>query len=84
MTLNPKEKAELINSNYKGELLKKENKVDLSSINKLAIQCALIAVDERMEEAAEILPYGMEYLSRIDYLEGAKQELIKMQENEIN
>lgn len=39
-----------------------------------AKECALIAVDEIMQESS-ILPYGMEYLSRIDYWEGVKQEI---------
>ena len=40
-------------------------------------QCALIAVDEAMTEST-ILPYGIEYLGRIDYWEEVKTEIEKL------
>jgi len=40
-------------------------------------QCALIAVDEIMT-ALTVMPYGMQYLSEIDYWEGVKQEIEKL------
>ena len=39
-----------------------------------AKQCALIAVDEVMYSLS-VMPYGMEYLSKIDYWEEVKQEI---------
>jgi hypothetical protein len=39
-----------------------------------AKQCALIAVDEAMYSLS-VIPYGMEYLSKIDYWEEVKQEI---------
>jgi hypothetical protein len=40
-------------------------------------QCALIAVNEIMT-ALTVMPYGMQYLSEIDYWEGVKQEIKKL------
>ena len=39
-----------------------------------AKQSALIAVDEAMYSLS-VIPYGMEYLSKIDYWEEVKQEI---------
>lgn len=39
--------------------------------------CALIALEGRMEELC-ILPYGMEYLDRLAYLEEIKEEINKL------
>lgn len=64
--MTPKEKAE--------ELV---NKMDLE-YGTPAKQCALIAVDEIMEAISNVLPYGMQYLSEIDYYEEVKQEIEKL------
>lgn len=40
-------------------------------------KCALIALEGRMEELC-ILPYGMEYLDRLAYLEEIKEEINKL------
>ena len=40
-------------------------------------QCALIAVDEIMT-ALTVIPYGMQYLSAINYWEGVKKEIEKL------
>jgi len=37
-------------------------------------QCALIAVDEIMENLT-FMPYGIQYLSQIDYWEGVKTQI---------
>lgn len=42
-----------------------------------AKRCALIALESRMEELC-ILPYGMEYLDRLAYLEEIKEEINKL------
>ena len=39
-----------------------------------AKQCALIAVDEILSELTEI-PYGLEYLNRLNYWQEVKQEI---------
>lgn len=42
-----------------------------------AKECAKIVVDEAID-VLRVLPYGMEYLSNIDYWEGVKQEIEKL------
>jgi hypothetical protein len=42
-----------------------------------AKKCALIAVDEIIYQL-NVLPYGMEYLSHIDYWQEVKQEIEKL------
>jgi hypothetical protein len=42
-----------------------------------AKQCALIAVDEIMM-ALTVIPYGMQYLSAVDYWQNVKQEIEKL------
>jgi hypothetical protein len=42
-----------------------------------AKQCALIAVDEILSELTEI-PYGLEYLNRLNYWLEVKQEIEKL------
>jgi hypothetical protein len=43
----------------------------------IAKQCALIAVDEILSELTEI-PYGLEYLNRLNYWLEVKQEIEKL------
>jgi len=62
--MTPKEKAiELYNKMY-----------DFSIFDESAKQCALIAVDEIMS-ALTYLPYGLDYLNKINYWEEVKQEI---------
>ena len=74
--MTPKEKAiELVNKYMN------INKVKLSDYSVIytptAKQCALIAVDEVMYSLS-VIPYGMEYLSKIDYWQEVKQEIEKL------
>ena len=39
-----------------------------------AKECALIAIEEKISTLS-VLPYGIEYLSNVDYYEGLKQEI---------
>jgi hypothetical protein len=43
-----------------------------------AKQCALIAVNEKLEELSEVPSYGIQYLLRINFLEEVKQEIEKL------
>lgn len=43
----------------------------------IAKQCALIAVDEIAQELS-VLPYGLQYLSRMDYWVEVKTEIEKL------
>ena len=62
--MTPKEKAiELYNKMYDYSLFEEEAK-----------RCALIAVDEILSELTEI-PYGLEYLNRLNYWLEVKQEI---------
>lgn len=75
--MNPKEKAqELIDkfSDYATPTFDEESKFSTYNSSK---QCALISVDEIMH-VLSILPYGMQYLSEIDYWEGVKEEINKL------
>ena len=72
--LTAKEEAEKIVGKYRNiimsflsDRMKKQN----------AKECALIALEGRMEELC-ILPYGMEYLDRLAYLEEIKEEINKL------
>ena len=70
--MTPKEKAE--------ELILKYLRIngDTEWFHKvLAKQCSLIAVDEIID-ILSVLPYGMEYLSHIDYWEEVKKEIEKL------
>jgi hypothetical protein len=67
--MSPKEKAEQLVAQYRGFGMQNENIASK--------QCALIAVDEVMYQL-NVLPYGMEYLSHIDYWEEVKQEIQKL------
>lgn len=75
--MTPKAKAK--------ELFNKYLSINLSQVNDLvdgirialAKKCALIAVDEIMQ-VLSILPYGMQYLSEIDYWEEVKKNLEKL------
>ena len=72
--MTPKEKAE--------ELCRKmvyqiEWNAQPSTVKGVAKQCALIAVDEVMH-ILNVLPYGMEYLSHINYWEEVKEEIEKL------
>lgn len=72
--MTPKEKAIELYQKY--ELLG----IDFTrgvSMKEYSKQCALIAVDEVID-ILSVLPYGMEYLSHIDYWEGVKQEIEKV------
>jgi hypothetical protein len=64
--MTPKEKAQELFDKYKVEVGRF-----------LAIQCALIAVDEIMS-ALTYLPYGLDYLNKISYWEDVKQEIEKL------
>ena len=74
--MTPKEKAEELVEKF---LNAKSHKMsDYSTIyTPTAKVCALIAVDEIID-ILTILPYGMEYLSHIDYWEEVKQEIEKL------
>jgi len=76
--MTPKEKAdELIDKMY--YIGRYDDKEDYNPAMawERAKQCALIAIDEIMD-CLSVLPYGMEYLSHIDYWEGVKIELEKL------
>jgi len=72
--MTPKEKAIELYQKY--ELLGRDFTKGVS-MKEHSKQCALIAVDE-VVYILNVLPYGMEYLSHIDYWEGVKQELEKV------
>jgi len=63
--MTPKDKAK--------ELVDKFTVVGLQQRNE-GIQCAIIAVDEIMENLT-FMPYGIQYLSQIDYWEGVKTQI---------
>jgi hypothetical protein len=72
--LTAKEEAKkLVDKFYLVENDQKLNMMDKSESK----QCALIALEGRMEELC-ILPYGMEYLDRLAYLEEIKEEINKL------
>ena len=58
------------------ELVDKFTLVGLQQRNE-GIQCALIAVDEIAKELS-VLPYGRQYLSRMDYYREVKDEIEKL------
>ena len=68
----PKEKAIELYQKY--ELLGRDFTRGVS-MKEHSKQCALIAVDEIID-ILSVLPYGMGYLSHIDYWERVKQELL--------
>jgi len=73
ITMTPKEKAEELVDKFLNA--KSDKMSDYSTIyTPTAKVCALIAVDEIID-ILTILPYGMEYLSHIDYWEEVKQEI---------
>lgn len=72
--MTPQEKAKDLVERYKKELLKGKYFISGFVIEELAEKCALIAVDELMNQLT-VLPYGMQYLLHIDYLEEVKQEI---------
>jgi hypothetical protein len=63
--MTPKDKAK--------DLVDKFTVVGLQQRNE-GIQCAIIAVDEIMENLT-FMPYGIQYLSQIDYWEGVKTQI---------
>jgi hypothetical protein len=72
ITMTPKEKAEQLINKFKDPVRWKMGQEDVLDRAK---QCSLIAVDEVID-ILSILPYGMQYLSHIDYWERVKQELL--------
>jgi hypothetical protein len=66
--MTPEEKAK--------DLVDKFTVVGLQQRNE-GIQCAIIAVDEIMENLT-FMPYGIQYLSQIDYWEGVKTQINKL------
>jgi len=56
------------------DLVDKFTVVGLQQRNE-GIQCAIIAVDEIMENLT-FMPYGIQYLSQIDYWEGVKTHIV--------
>ena len=76
--LTPKEKAKELYSKYYNRIehtLSEEYSPHEIDVVK---QCALIAVDEIMDAISNVLPYGMQYLSAIDYYEEVKQKIKKL------
>ena len=72
--MTPKEKAfELAHKFRLLEIRTSENSHMMISMAD-AKQCALIAVDEILSELTEI-PYGLEYLNRLNYWLEVKQEI---------
>ena len=71
--MTPKEKAM--------ELVKNFFNLDNEDIE-ISKLCALIAVDEIMR-ALTVIPYGMQYLSAIDYWLEVKQEIEKLLKNKL-
>lgn len=65
--MTPKEKAENLFNRYYA----------ITGPFTEAKQCAVIAVDEVID-ILSLLPYGMEYLSHIDYWEEVKEEIEKL------
>ena len=75
--MTPKEKAfELAHKFRLLEIRTSENSHMMISMAD-AKQCALIAVDEILSELTEI-PYGLEYLNRLNYWLEVKQEIEKL------
>ena len=69
--MTPKEKAiELYNKMYETGFKPKSVLIRIEQ----AKECALIAVDEILSELTEI-PYGLEYLNRLNYWLEVKQEI---------
>ena len=68
--MTPKEKATELTCKY-------FNLIFLDLDYDQAQQCALIAVDEILSELTEI-PYGLEYLNRLNYWLEVKQEIEKL------
>lgn len=72
--MKPQEKAkELINEFYPHV----QWKLGQENCLERAKKCALISVDEIMQ-VLSIIPYGMQYLSEIDYWEEVKLEIKKL------
>jgi len=46
-------------------------------VSLLSTKCALIAVDQIMT-ALTVMPYGMQYLSAVNYWQNVKQEIEKL------
>ena len=75
--MTPKEKAiELVQRFTKIESFHIHERVVFMPLPE-AKQCALIAVDEILSELTEI-PYGLEYLNRLNYWLDVKQEIEKL------
>lgn len=71
--MTPKEKAkELVNKYYSDKCFNGNYAEDYN-----AKQCALIAVDEIIS-SLPLMPYGMQYLCKIDYWKDIKQEIEKL------
>lgn len=71
--MTPKEKAKELYDKFYMAIPNNEMGLD----NEASIQCALIAVDEILSELTEI-PYGLEYLNRLNYWLEVKQEIEKL------
>ena len=71
--MTPKEKAIELVDKFK----LKHQFFTNSFIKTTAKECALIAVDEILSELTEI-PYGLEYLNRLNYWLDVKQEIEKL------
>ena len=71
--MTPKEKAKELYDKFYMAIPNNEMGLD----NEASIQCALIAVDEILSELTEI-PYGLEYLNRLNYWLEVKQETEKL------
>ena len=72
--MTPQEKAiELYNKMYETGFKPKSVLIRIEQ----AKECALIAVDEILNELTEI-PYGLEYLNRLNYWLEVKQEIEKL------
>ena len=75
--MSPKQKAEELIGKCYDTFVNDEDEHYNVMAWRISKQCALIAVDEVMYQL-NVLPYGMEYLSHIDYWEEVKQEIQKL------
>jgi hypothetical protein len=80
--MTPKEKAqELVDKFYKKqcEILEKDGITPFDPVeDEIAKQCAIIAVDELKLMLREILPYGMQYLTKDSELDEVKTEITNL------
>ena len=71
--MTPKEKAKELYDKFYMAIPSDE----MGLCDEASRQCALIAVDEILSELTEI-PYGLEYLNRLNYWLEVKQEIEKL------